>query len=347
MTETPIPESSVLEPSASQIPEPRHEPVLLEETLRYLNPERGGWFVDCTLGLGGHAEALLERFPEAQLVGIDRDPQALALAGKRLERFGDRFRPARGRFSEIEDLIGELGIDRINGGIYADLGVSSMQLDLGERGFSLQHDGPLDMRMAQDDETDDEDEELTALEILHTYPEQDLKRILREYGEEPKAARIAKAIVEQREAAPIRTTGDLKDLIERVKPRTYPRRRKGRGKKLIGGKSIHPATQTFQALRIEVNQELRELETLLGGAINLLEQEGNLVVISYHSLEDRIVKHTLRDLAAGRIEPITGRPLAETQLIEVLTRKPVRPSEAETTNNPRSRSALLRAAKRI
>ena len=306
----------------------QHLPVLLEQALRFLAAGGGGCFVDCTLGLGGHAEAFLERSTAATLVGIDRDPQALELAAARLARFGERCRLVRGRFSELERLLTALGIGQVKG-VLADLGVSALQLETAERGFSFMHDGPLDMRMGSA-----ERQEITAGEIVNRFPEETLRKILKEYGEERQAKRIVRAIVERRREKPLETTGELRRLIEEVKP-APPRQR------------IHSATQTFQALRIAVNHELDELRALLEQAVRMLESKGRLVVISYHSLEDRIAKHTLRELAVGKIEPITGRPLAETQVLEVLTRKPVRPSAEEIAANPRSRSARLRAARRL
>ncbi len=313
----------------------QHEPVLLEEVLELFAPvaqdRTDCVLVDCTVGLGGHAAALLERFPAVSLVGIDRDPQALALAAERLDRFGDRVRLSAGRFSCLKRLLSSLGLDRVDG-ILADLGMSSMQLEKAERGFSFQHDGPLDMRMGGENEG----EVMTAHEVIQSYSEKELRRLLRQYGEELNARQIARAIVESRATSPLETTGELRRLIEKAKPARGRRR-----------KRVHPATQTFQALRIEVNRELDELEGLLADATNRLQQDGHLVLISYHSLEDRVVKHTLRDLATGEIEPITGRPRAETRVIEVLTRRVVRPSAEEVARNPRSRSARLRAARRL
>jgi 16S rRNA (cytosine1402-N4)-methyltransferase len=312
----------------------RHESVLLAEVLDLFAPvagRRGAILVDCTLGLGGHAAALLERFPAAALVGIDRDRRALELAAQRLAPFGERVRLARGRFSELERTLDALGVGRVQG-ILADLGVSSMQLDTAGRGFSFQHDGPLDMRMGGDEEG----EVMTAHEVLRSYSEKELRRLLRLYGEELNARQIARAIVECRAERPLETTGELRRLIEQAKP--APRR---------GRKSVHPATQTFQALRIEVNRELDELRELLDQSVRRLESDGRLVLISYHSLEDRMVKHTLRHLATGEIEPVTGRPRAETRVIEVLTRKVVRPGAEEVSRNPRGRSARLRAARRL
>jgi 16S rRNA (cytosine1402-N4)-methyltransferase len=306
----------------------QHVPVLLAETLELLEPGRGGLFVDATLGLGGHAAALLEAGPDVRLVGIDRDPQALEVAARRLERFGDRVRLVQGNFHEIESVLAGVGIHGGLAGVLADLGVSSLQLDTPERGFSFRFDAPLDMRMGGGD--------LTAADLVNERSEGELERIFREYGEERQARRIARAIARARAEEPIRTTGELKAVIDRAKG--GGRDREGR---------VDPATRVFQALRIEVNQELAGLEAFIEQTIRMLEDGGRLVVISYHSLEDRIVKHSFRDLAQGEVDPVTGRPRSESQLIEVLTKKPVRPTEAEVEMNPRSRSARLRAARRL
>jgi 16S rRNA (cytosine1402-N4)-methyltransferase len=312
--------------------QPRHLPVLVEEALGFLEPARGGCFVDCTVGLGGHTAALLERFPAVRVIGLDRDHRALGLAAERLSGFGDRVALAKGRFDEIGQRLKELGAGRVRG-VLADLGVSSLQLGDAERGFAFALDGPLDMRMGAG--------ELSAAEVVNRYSEESLTKILREYGEERWARRIAREIVGQRRTKPFETTAELSRLVERAKP-TPPRTRQ-RG----GGRRIHPATQTFQALRIEVNRELDQLRELLEQSVDMLERDGRLVVISYHSLEDRIVKHRFRELAAGEVEPVTGRPRAETQVIEVMTKRPVRPGADEVAANPRSRSARLRAARRV
>ena len=300
-------------------------PVLLRETLEFLEPGRGGCFVDCTLGLGGHAEALLAANPKLRLIGIDRDPVAHDKARHRLAAFGDRVTYLEGEFGDIEELLESAGVERV-AGVLADLGVSSMQLDTPDRGFSFRFDGPLDMRMGRSGPT--------AEDIVNRYGEAELVQIFSEYGEERQARRVARAIVAVREEAPIETTSQLREVIHRAKHQ-YGRRR------------IDPATQVFQALRIEVNRELAGLKRLMGKVAELLDRDGRLVVISYQSLEDRIVKNTLRDLARGEIDLVTGRPHAETRLLEVLTRKPVRPDEAEVALNPRARSARLRAARRL
>jgi 16S rRNA (cytosine1402-N4)-methyltransferase len=306
----------------------QHVPVLLEETLGFLAPERrpGGLFVDATLGLGGHAEALLRRAPEARLLGLDRDAQALELAARRLAPFEDRVRLEHAVFDRLEEVLARLGIDRV-AGVLADLGVSSLQLDLPERGFSFRRDGPLDMRMGI--------AELTAADLVNESSEEELERIFRDYGEERHARRIARAIARARTDSPITTTGQLKSLIDRIKGWASREEK------------IDPATRVFQALRIEVNQELAGLAALIDQTVRLLEPDGRLVIISYHSLEDRIVKNRMREMAHGEVDQITGRTRTETQLIEALTRKPVRPTEEEIAFNPRSRSAKLRAARRI
>lgn len=321
------------EPRAETEDAPHHEPVLVAETLEHLAPARGGVFVDCTLGLGGHAEAILAGSDDVRLVGIDRDPAALEHTRVRLARFGERVRLVEGDFHRLADLPGVPGPGGA-AGVLADLGVSSLQLDRPERGFSFRAEGPLDMRMGGVG--------MTAENIVNTYPEDELVRIFREYGDERQARRIARAVVEAREEEPLTTTTRLAELIHRVKK---PERRPRRGGRT--GRTVDPATQVFQALRIEVNKELEGLEQALDAMVAMLELEGRLVVISYHSGEDRIVKNKLRDLARGEKDPVTGRTLAETQLIEVLTKKPVRPSEREVAANPRSRSGRLRAARRI
>ncbi|HVT15678.1 MAG TPA: 16S rRNA (cytosine(1402)-N(4))-methyltransferase RsmH [Thermoanaerobaculia bacterium] len=340
-----------------------HQPVLVEETLELLAPERGGLFVDATVGLGGHAEALLRRAAAASLVGLDRDPEALARSARRLAPFGGRVRLANGELRDLGETLEGLSIGGMAGiarrarsariagagpgsaeggggrgtavagvlaGVLADLGVSSLQLGSAERGFSFRLDGPLDMRMGLTGPT--------AADLVNQSSEGELTRIFREYGEERQARRIARAIVAAREDKPLETTGELKRLIDRAKGGGGYGEREGR---------IDPATRVFQALRIEVNQELAGLETFIEQAVRLLATDGRLVIISYHSLEDRIVKNTLRDLARGDIDQVTGRPRSESQLIAVMTRKPLRPSTAEVAWNPRSRSARLRAAKRL
>ena len=292
--------------------------------ISYLAPPRDGLVVDCTLGAGGHTAALLEAVPGLRVVGIDRDPQARQLAAERLREFGDRVRILGGEFAELGSLLRRAGIEKVDG-LLADLGVSSMQLETAERGFSFRRDGPLDMRMGPG--------QLTAREIVNSYSEAELQEIFREHGEERRARRIARAVVEARDRQPIETTAELRKIVHSAS--RGPRQR------------IDPATRVFQALRIEVNQELEGLSRLLDQVAELLDSDGRLVVISYHSLEDRMVKHRLRDLARGEIDEATGRRRSESRLIEVLTKKPVRPSVAEVTANPRARSARLRAFRRL
>ena len=267
----------------------------------------GELVVDATVGAGGHAEALLEH-GVGRVIGMDRDERALAEASGRLARFGGRFRPARARFSELAEAVAEVGVEKAEGVLY-DLGVSSMHLDDPERGFSYRMEGPLDMRMGGDGPS--------AADVVNTYPEEELARVIYEFGEERLSRRIAAAIVRARARRPIETTTELAAIVAGA----VPRRRGG----------PHPARRTFQALRIEVNRELEELAASLPQAVSLLEANGRLVVISYHSLEDRLVKRF-----------IAGDP----NLVP-LTRKPVRPSEREVGENPRARSARLRAAERL
>jgi 16S rRNA (cytosine1402-N4)-methyltransferase len=263
--------------------------------------------VDATVGAGGHAEALLDH-GVGRVIGLDRDPRVLAEAAQRLSRFGDRFLPVGATFSNLAETTAEVGVDSAGGVLY-DLGVSSMHLDQPDRGFSYRTDGPLDMRMS--------DEGPTAADVVNSYPEHELARVIFEHGEERMSRRIARAIVRARQRKPIRTTGELAAVVAGA----VPRRRGG----------PHPARRTFQALRIEVNQELEELVASLPQAASLLELHGRVVVIAYHSLEDRIVK----------------RFLAAEPSLWVLTKKPERPSEQEVAENSRARSALLRAAERV
>lgn len=301
-----------------------HVPVLLAETLAWLDPGRGGVYLDATLGLGGHAEALLDAAPHAQLVGTDRDPQALGLAAQRLARFGSRVELVRSDFAGLEERVGHRAPFA---GILADLGVSSLQLDTAERGFSFRRAGPLDMRMGGDGHT--------AADLVSTLSEAELTDIFRQYGEEPQARRVARAIVAARAESPLESTADLAEVVRAAR------------RPMRGEERIDPATRVFQALRIAVNEELDQLSELLDQAVRMLDQDGRLVVISYHSLEDREVKNRFRDLARGQVDPVTGRTLSETRILEVLTRKPVRPDAAEVEANPRSRSARLRVARRL
>lgn len=321
---------------------PIHQPVMVEEAVTLLAPERGGLFADCTVGLGGHAEALLRRGERARLLGLDRDPQALQLAAERLRPFGERVRLVRARFSELATALGN---EALEGGVLADLGVSSLQLDSGERGFSLQHEGPLDMRMSGtgggeetegfDAGTGGGEESTSAFDLVNEAPEEQLQQIFSEFGEERMARRIAQTIASARVQRPVRTTRELRELVYRAKG---GRRKEGR---------IDSATRVFQALRIAVNEELQELERLLGEAVRLMRPDGRLVVISYHSLEDRLVKHRFRGWADPARDPLTGRQREEERIVELLTKKALRPSEEEIAVNPRARSARLRAARKL
>ena len=306
---------------------PAHVPVLLREVLEALRPERGGVLVDATLGLGGHAEALLDASPSVRLVGIDRDPEALALARVRLARFGDRFVAVEGRHEELALHLDRLDLPQVDG-VLADLGVSSMQLDRAERGFSFMKDGPLDMRMGRTGPT--------AADLVAELPGEELARVFRDYGEEPRAKAVARAVVSARETAPIRTTGELRALVAKA---VGGRREEGRD----------PATRVFQALRIATNRELVELERFLDDAIARLSLGARVAVLSYHSLEDRIVKDVFRDRAAGCTCP-PSFPVcvcSRRRVLALVTKKPIRPSDEEVLENRRSRSARLRVAERI
>ena len=306
---------------------PAHVPVLLREVLEALRPERGGVLVDATLGLGGHAEALLDASPSVRLVGIDRDPEALALARVRLARFGDRFVAVEGRHEELALHLDRLDLPEVDG-VLADLGVSSMQLDRAERGFSFMKDGPLDMRMGRTGPT--------AADLVAELPGEELARVFRDYGEEPRAKAVARAVVSARETAPIRTTGELRALVAKA---VGGRREEGRD----------PATRVFQALRIATNRELVELERFLDDAIARLSLGARVAVLSYHSLEDRIVKDVFRDRAAGCTCP-PSFPVcvcSRRRVLALVTKKPIRPSDEEVLENRRSRSARLRVAERI
>jgi 16S rRNA (cytosine1402-N4)-methyltransferase len=339
--------------------EQAHQPVLLEEVLDWLRPRQGGTFVDCTLGLGGHSEAILSASPETKVIGIDRDTQALALAEKRLSVFENRFQAAHASFDDLAEVLTRSGIAEVSG-VLADLGVSSLQLDREERGFSFASEAPLDMRM-------DQGERDTAADLVNRMEERDLADLIFEYGEERGARKIARAIVREREHNPIATTSQLAAIVVRAL-------------KVPGRWRIHPATRTFQALRIAVNRELDALKNFIPQAVAALASGGRLAIISFHSLEDRIVKHGFQResgrcicaSAAGsnraadhqrakmRLESMRqatrgGGGVNETvcdvcgarNRVRVLTRKPLRPGEAELERNPRSRSALLRVCERL
>jgi 16S rRNA (cytosine1402-N4)-methyltransferase len=306
-----------------------HRPVLLRETIELLAAKRGGLFVDCTVGLGGHSEAILQATSDAQVLGFDRDEEALTLARQRLAPYGSRFRAVHADFRELTRVLATAEIRQVRG-VLADLGVSSLQLDSPSRGFSFRHDAPLDMRM---DVTSGE----TAAQLLGRLSEVDLARIIFEYGEERRARRIARWIVEHREGGePIRTTRDLAALVERAVGPDKKRR-------------IHPATRTFQALRIAVNGELEDLDSFLVQAVDHLEPDGRLAVISFQSLEDRIVKRTLLKLS-GRCQCPPRLPqcvCGAASLVKILTKRPITPMDDEIEDNPRARSAKLRGCQKI
>ena len=314
-----------------------HEPVMVGRIVELLAPALtapGAVFVDGTLGLGGHTEALLRAAPNSRAVGIDRDPEALASAGRRLAPFGDRVTLVHAVYDELPDVLARLELDDAGGGVSAvllDLGVSSLQLDDGRRGFSYSRDAPLDMRM-------DQTRGLTAGDVINGYETGELTRVLRTYGEERFARRIAQAIVREREVAPISGTVRLAELVRDAVPAATRR---------TGG---HPAKRTFQALRIEVNAELDALSAVAPAAVRALAPGGRVAVLSYQSLEDRIVKRTLvagahpeRALDLPPNLPIPPPPAA----LRLLTRGAERPNEAEVAANPRAASAHLRAAERL
>ena len=303
-----------------------HVPVLLREVVTLLRPERGGTFVDATLGLGGHSEALLDASAAVRVVGIDVDPEALALAREHLARFGSRLVPVEGRYEEIAAHLDRLGIAAVDG-VLADLGVSSLQLDRAERGFSFMKDGPLDMRMSKAGPS--------AADLVNGLPREELSRIFREYGEERMAGRIAREIVEARATAPVSTTGELRRLVLKA---TGPKRERHKD----------PATRVFQALRIATNRELIDLERFLDDAIARLALGARVAVLSYHSLEDRIVKHAFARQTAGCTCP-PSFPVCvcpRRRVMALVTRKPIRPSLPELAQNPRARSARLRVLER-
>jgi 16S rRNA (cytosine1402-N4)-methyltransferase len=290
-----------------------HEPVMTAETIALLAPSRGGLFVDCTVGLGGHARALLEA-GASRVLGLDRDPEALEVARARLEEFGDRVELVHADYRQLGRLLDDRGVAGVAGTL-ADLGVSSMQLDAEGRGFSFRRDEPLDMRM-------DQSQGPTAADLLDQTGEEELANLIFEYGEERYSRRIARAIVEARRRASIATTGQLAQIVRRAVPRR-------------GYQRIDPATRTFQAIRIWVNRELDQLDAFIDEACARLLAGARFAVITFHSLEDRIVKHAFRALARGRMA------------LQILTKRPIVPGNTELDRNPRARSAKLRAVERL
>ena len=317
--------------------EVRHDPVMLAECLDHLALRPGATVVDATLGLGGHSAAMLDRIGQAgHLIGLDRDPEAIRIASERLdarcrERGWDAcpLRTVHTDYSRLGTALDELGLEAADAFLF-DLGVSSMQLDLSERGFSFREEGPLDMRM-------DPSGDITAADLVNELPERDLADIIWRLGEDRHARRIARRIVEARKEAPLRTTRDLEQLVWGAY--SAPDRR-GR---------LHPATRTFQALRIEVNDELASIEPALLEAASRLAPGGRIVVLAYHSLEDRIVKRTFEFLA-GRCRCAPEQPACNCgarEVVRILTRKPLSPTEEEIIRNPRARSARMRAVERL
>ncbi len=288
-----------------------HVPVMLEEVLEFLEGDNKSLVVDCTFGGGGHAREILNRYPHLKVIGLDRDLDAIRRGKKLEEQFGTRISLFHSNYKELSSVLKGLGIGQVDA-ILLDLGISSDLLSDGERGFSFQKDGPLDMRM-------DQTAPLTAEMVLNSYPKERLEKIFFEFGEESRAKKIAKVICEQRKKKKITTTSELAELIQ----------------KIVGYRGrIHPATKIFQALRIEVNDELGALKKLLTSSPDLLSEGGRLLVISFHSLEDRIVKNLFKDMERA-------------EKLKVITKKPVVPKRDEILKNPRARSAKLRVAEKI
>jgi len=310
--------------------EDRHVPVLRDRILELLAPalqQPGSVMVDATVGMGGHSESVLEHCPSARVVGIDRDRDALALAAERLARFGDRFTPVHAVYDELPRVLDEMGLPSVSA-VLLDLGVSSLQLDEEERGFAYRHDAPLDMRM-------DQTSGMTAAHVLNTYDRADLERILRVYGEERFAKRVASAVVRERARESFTTSARLVELLRSTIPSASQK---------SGG---HPGKRTFQALRIEVNAELKALESVLPAAVDALAVGGRIAVLSYHSLEDRLSKRALT--AGSRSSTPVGLPVElpeHAAYLRLLTRGAEEPSATEISVNPRAASARLRAAER-
>lgn len=306
-----------------------HAPVLLNECIEGLDIKPDGIYVDGTLGRAGHSSEIIKRLEDGRLIGIDRDMTAIIEAGEKLRQYGDRFTAVHGNFSRIGEILDDLGIDKVDGMLF-DLGVSSPQLDDGERGFSYMTDAPLDMRM-------DRDQSLTAYEIVNTWSEEELRRILFDYGEERYSPKIAAEICRRREKSPIGTTTELAEIIKSAMPAKALREKQ------------HPAKRSFQAIRIAVNDELGEVSDMLDTAADRLKIGGRLCVISFHSLEDRLVKNAIRRREQGCTCP-KNFPVCVCGFVQTLksvTRKPITPTDEELESNPRSRSAKLRIAQRV
>lgn len=309
--------------------EPEHISVLLNECIENLNINPSGIYVDGTLGLGGHSKEILKRLTTGRLIGIDRDQSAIERTSERLSEYADKMTLVHGNFKDVAKILDELGIDAVDGMLF-DLGVSSPQLDEAERGFSYMKDAPLDMRM-------DSSSSLTAFDLVNGFDEQELKRIIRDYGEERYAAKIARKICEYREHREIKTTIELSNVIRSAMPAAALREKQ------------HPAKRTFQAIRIAVNDELAAVDEMMRTAPDKLKPGGRLCVISFHSLEDRIVKTGIAARENGctcpREAPVCVCGFVRT--LKSVQRKPILPGEDELTSNPRSRSAKLRVAERV
>lgn len=306
-----------------------HVSVLLDECIENLNIKEDGVYVDCTMGGAGHSKEIVKRLSDKGLfIGFDQDKNAIATAKERLSEYSDRVKFVHSNFENIKEELEKLGIDKIDG-VLADLGVSSHQLDEADRGFSYMHDAPLDMRM-------DIRQSFSAYDVVNTYSEEDLARIIRDYGEDNWAKRIAKFIVEERQNKPIENTGELVEVIKKAIPK----------KARIDGP--HPAKRTFQAIRIEVNNELGVINKMIRDAVSMMNKGGRVCIITFHSLEDRIVKNEFKELSLSCICP-PALPICQCDKVsevKVITRKPILPSDEEIEMNPRARSAKLRVAEK-
>ena len=314
-----------------------HIPVLCDKMIDFLSPKSDGVYIDGTVGLGGHSAAILETSaPNGRVIGIDLDVEALSIAESRLHVFGERFSLINGNFAEMDALLETRHSIHAVDGILLDLGVSSLQLDTPHRGFSFNHTGPLDMRMnARQMLNSERETDITAMRVVNNSPMDALVDIFKRYGEERFARRIAHRIIQTRQATPIMTTTQLAEIVKQAVPK--------------GVSKIHPATRVFQALRIHINAELENLETGLDIAIQLLRQGSCLCIITFHSLEDRIVKHYFQKCARTCIcPPKTPICICEhTASLEILTKRPISPDAVEVQHNPRARSAKLRVARKL
>ena len=307
----------------------KHISVLFDETLDSLNIKDGGVYVDGTLGGGCHSRGILERAKNVRLIGIDRDIEAIGAASERLSEFGENVTLVNNNFSNIKQILNELNVDKIDGAVL-DLGVSSYQLDNAKRGFSYMHDARLDMRMNPSDE-------LSAYEVVNSYNEEELTKIFYEYGEEKWSKRVAEFIVEKRKIKPVETTLELVDIIKAAIP------------KKVRVEGSHPAKRIFQAIRIEVNNELGILKQTVSDIVDVLKPGGRISVITFHSLEDRIIKKAFLDLAMGCVCP-KSFPVCvcnRQPIVKIISKKPILPTSKEENENPRSKSAKLRVAEKL